>query len=137
MLKKFITAQSPMVYGVVVTRVTSGLIIASYGLEIFDAETMNGYARWLTDIRFPAPIIMAYIGKLSELVGGVFLAFGLMTRFASLSLIITMIVITFIMGEGNLRSESFFLLLLFLTFFFLGGGKWSLDHLLFAKKSEA
>ena len=136
MMAKFIAAQSPVEKGIVLVRIIAGLIIASFGLEVFDQEMITGYSKWLKDLHFPVPRFMAYLGKLSELVGGVFLAVGFLTRIASLILVITMFVITFIMSDGNLRSDSFILLLLFLTFFFIGSGKWSLDYVFMLKKNQ-
>ncbi len=120
----------------VAIRVLLGLIIANHGSGVFDPKHMNGNVQWLTDIHFPVPLFMAYLGKTTELIGGIFLLFGLFTRFWCIALIINMIVITFVMGGGKILGDdqhTFLLLLFFVTFLILGGGKWSLDHRLFAK----
>jgi uncharacterized membrane protein YphA (DoxX/SURF4 family) len=119
--------------GLIFTRVATGLIISTYGFEIFDVKQIDGYEQWLADIHFPFPRWMAYLGKLVELVGGICLTLGLFTRLVTIPLVITMVVITFMMGDGNFRSDSFLLLLLFMTFLFTGSGKWSLDHFIFSK----
>jgi putative oxidoreductase len=89
---------------------------------------------WLTDVNFPLPQVMAYVGKWAELVGGILLAFGFLTRFDCFILIINMAVITFVMGEGKVfgnEQHSFLFLLLFVVFLIQGGGKWSVDYVLF------
>lgn len=116
--------------GLAVIRVVAGGIICSYSWEMFNNEIMSGYQTWLTDVKVPFPQIMAYVGKMGELIGGVGLLLGLFTRLAVLPLIATMIVINFVMLDGALRSEPFYLLLLFAVFFFVGGGKYSIDQLL-------
>ena len=103
---------------------------------MFTVENMEGYTKWLTDVKVPAPELMAYVGKVAELVCGAMLVLGLFTRLASIPLMITMFVINFIMLEGNLRESPFYLLLLFATFFFVGGGKYSLDEVIRKRKNH-
>jgi putative oxidoreductase len=115
----------------------TGIIIAYYGLEIFNKEHMHGNVQWLSDIHFPLPFIMAYIGKGIELVGGVFLILGLLTRLSCIALIADMIVIIFIMGHGKIFGDEqlpFLLMLLFITFAVNGAGKWSIDKVIFDRK---
>ena len=104
--------------GLDLIRIISGGIIISFGLEIFDAETMSGYQQWLTDVGMPLPGIMRYVGKLAELICGFCLTIGLLTRPSTIPLIMTMCVINFVMLEGSLRSQPFYLLLIFASFFF-------------------
>ena len=124
--------------GAVILRVVAGLIIFKYGLEIFSADKMKGYIDWLTDLNFPAPEAMAYTGKVCELVGGLLMTLGLLTRVAAIPLIITMSVIGFIMGEPEFLAAdgSILLLLIFFHFLLTGPGKLSLDHLLFSKRKN-
>jgi putative oxidoreductase len=122
--------------GIVFVRIVVGVIMIKYGWEIVNAKQMQGYVAWLTDVHFPAPGAMAYLGKVAELAGGLLLALGLWTRLACVALLVDACVITFVMGHGKIWGEDqlpFLLLLLFLTFFFTGGGKWSLDRLLFKR----
>lgn len=139
MIRKFIYTPNGMwETGAVILRVVAGLTIFKYGLEIFSADKMNGYVSWLTDLKFPSPETMAYIGKVCELAGGLLMSLGLFTRVAAIPLIITMVVIGFIMGEPEFLAAdgSILLLLIFLHFLLTGPGKLSLDHLLFSKRKN-
>lgn len=92
---------------------------------------------WLTDLYFPAPVFMTFLGKGAELIGGVFLMLGLFTRFAAIILIMDMLVVIFIMGAGNTFGDEqlpFLLMVLFICFLLQGGGELSLDHLFFREK---
>jgi len=131
-IMKLSTVQSN--YGIDVIRILSGLIILSFGLEIFNIEKMNGYTEWTTDVGIPFSDILVHIGKVSELIGGLCLTIGLWTRLASIPLIFTMFVITFIMLDGSIKTGSFYLLMIFVIYFFIGSGRLSLDYLLSKKK---
>ncbi len=120
-----------------IIRVIVGVLIAEYGLEISDPEKMKGNIAWLTDIHSPAPVFMAYVGKISELAGGLLLVVGLCTRLVSIPLVIDMSVVIIFMGNGKIFGDAqlpFLFLLFFLSFIIYGGGKWSLDNLLFNRK---
>ena len=130
MLKRFLFANNPYDLGLTIVRIFAGIIIIPFGMEMFDAEAMSGYTKWLTDIGIPLPGFMAYVGKVAELVGGIFLILGLLTRLASVFLMITMAVITFVMSSGSITDMTFLLLLLFAVYLFAGGGKYSVDALI-------
>jgi putative oxidoreductase len=121
----------------VIIRVIIGILIAAYGLEISDAEKMKGNVAWLTDIHFPAPVFMAFLGKITELAGGILLIAGLCTRLVSIPLAIDMSVVIIFMGNGKILGDAqlpFLFVLFFLSFIIYGGGKWSLDNLFFNRK---
>lgn len=123
--------------GLTLIRIVVGLFITYHGLEVFDHEKMNGYAQWLTDLRFPSPAFMSYLGKGTEFIAGPLLLLGFLTRLAIIALIITMMIITFGMGKGKIFMDDqhpFLFVLLFLVLFFTGPGKFSLDYLFFGKK---
>lgn len=137
MLKRLFTVEPILENWLVMLRIIVGILIAAYGLEAFEAEKMKSNVAWLTDIHFPTPVFMAYLGKISELLGGFLLAAGLFTRLVSIPLIIDMSVVIIFMGNWNIFGDAqlpFLFLLFFLTFIIYGGGKWSLDNLLFNRK---
>ena len=79
--------------GVLLIRVTVGLIIAYHGYP----KLANGVAGLANSIipkmGFPAPLLWAYLVMLTEVVGGLLLAFGLLTRIAAAALVIEFAVI--------------------------------------------
>jgi putative oxidoreductase len=122
--------------GIALVRITVGLLMTYHGWEVFDQEKMTGYGKWLTDLHFFSPVLMAYLGKGTELVTGILLTLGLFTRLAVIPLAITMLSIIFGMGKGRILMEDqhpFLFVLLALVFFFTGPGKWSLDGLMYRK----
>jgi len=137
MIKQWLSSKTILDKWFIIIRIITGVMIARYGLEVFSKVKMDGNFAWLTDIHFPAPVFMAYLGKWAELVGGIFLVIGLFTRFAAIILIIDMLVVIFIMGAGNIFGDEqlpFLLMTLFVCFVFKGGGELSLDHVFFDKE---
>ncbi len=118
-----------------IIRVVTGLLLAYHGLEIFDSKTMAGYTEWEM-FKNSSGRYLTYFGKFSELVAGLLLALGLMTRFASVWIIGTMLYICFLVGHGQFwygDQHPFLFVLLALVYFALGGSKYSLDKLYFSK----
>lgn len=135
-MTKLLQANTELHMGLDVIRILAGAIIISFGLEILDTEQMAGYTEWLGKVGMPLPEFMAYVGKVSELLCGILLLIGLFTRLSTIPLMITMCVINFIMLDGDLRTQPFFLLLIFASFFFIGSGRISIDFLIGKGKSS-
>jgi len=114
MLRQLLTSDGLYKNFLAVIRAIAGIIIAKYGLEVFKADGMKGNFDWLTDLHMPAPHFMAYLGKLTELIGGGLLAIGLFTRLVTIPLIINMGVIIFLWARAisgatsNCRSCYYF-----------------------------
>lgn len=124
--------------GFAVIRVITGVLMVYHGWEVLEADKMKGYGDWLKDLKFPAPYVMAYLGKGAEFVGGLLLTVGLFTRLAALALAVTMLLVCFGMGHGRIFTDDqhpFLFVLLSFLFFFTGAGKWSLDHYFFPTKN--
>ena len=103
----------------------------------------HGVGKWMnfSNIapRFPDPF--GFLGSTlslalvvgSEVFGAILLALGLLTRWASFSLLFTMLTAAFIVHLPDPFKEKELAILYALIFFFFtvrGGGKYSLDHLL-------
>ncbi len=112
-----------------IIRITLGLLLLYVGKEMFKAENMKGYTDWLTDIKFPMPKLMAYMGKLAEIAGGLSLVSGIGIRWTAIPAMIAMLVINFIMSDGQVWGNTFLAFLLILVFFVQGEGIWSIPEL--------
>jgi uncharacterized membrane protein YphA (DoxX/SURF4 family) len=123
--------------GISLVRIVTGLFLVYHGVEVFNPKLMNDYAKWLTDLHFPSPLVMAYIGKSTELIAGCCITIGLFTRLMIWPMIFLMLTICFGMGKGRIFYEDqhpFLFVLIGLIFFFIGPGKFSADQYLFGKK---
>jgi uncharacterized membrane protein YphA (DoxX/SURF4 family) len=123
--------------GLSLIRIIVGVFMVYHGWEVFIDDKMLGYQQWLTDLKFPSPAFMAYLGKGSEFVGGVLLTLGFLTRLSVIPLIITMAVICFGIGHGKIFMDDqhpFLFILLFLVFFFYGPGWLSVDKIIFKRR---
>jgi len=134
MLKKYLSVSPIAIEALAFIRIISGILILIHGYVVFDALKMEGMAKYLgADLGLPLPLLMAYLAKGAEFFGGLFFALGLFTRFVSIPLIITLAVAVFGAHNGEIAGEAehaFLFLLVFIAFFFIGSGKWSLDYLI-------
>ncbi len=124
--------------GLLIIRVIIGAFMIYHGWEVLDAEKMKGYAKWMTDLGFPAPALMAYLGKGSELVCGILLLIGWVTRPAAIMLAITMFAVAFGMGHGKIFTDDqhpFLFVVLSLVFVFTGAGRFSVDHYVYGNRN--
>jgi putative oxidoreductase len=140
MMKKFFSAHGLWHdAGLGIIRILVGLMISYHGLEVFDQAKMADYGKWMTDLKLPAPLFMAYLGKGVEFFCGVLFTIGLFTRLACIPLILTMAFIPFVLGHGKVFTDDqhpFLFVVIFLIYFFTGPGRWSLDYAVFNKKSS-
>lgn len=82
---------------------------------------------------FPVPIVFAWAAALSEFLGGLFIAGGLLTRWAALFLGGTMAIAGFVAHAADpfMRKEMAFLYLsACVLLLFSGAGKYSLDRII-------
>lgn len=80
---------------------------------------------------FPFADFFAWCASLAELMGGLFLAAGLLTRPSALMVVITMSVAAFGAHSADpFAKKEMALLYLFAALFFVlhGAGRWSVDH---------
>jgi putative oxidoreductase len=140
---KFIMSRSSSVFplwqtaGLTLLRVIVGIFMIYHGREIFIASKMDDYLQWDMFKNSSSGKLLVYIGKGAELAGGILLLIGLFTRIAALILIGTMSYISFFVGHGKIWDDDqhpFLFVLLAMVFLFIGGGRFSIDYLLFKKK---
>ena len=126
-------------YGLAIIRLFLGGFMIYHGWEVFDESKMNAYLQW-DQFKDASASSRVYVGKASELTGGLLLTIGLFTRWAALLIAGTMVYVTFFIGTGKIWYEDqhpFMFVLLALVFFFTGPGKYSVDHFLWNKKTAA
>ena len=124
--------------GLTVIRIIIGCFLIYHGSEVFDKNKMNEYIAWDIFKNSSSSSFMVYMGKTAEFGAGLLLAIGLFTRIACIIIIGTFIYIPFFVGNGKIWYEDqypFLFALFGCVFFFVGPGKWSIDNILFHKKS--
>ena len=81
-------------YGVLLIRITVGAIIAYHGYpKVFANGTAGLAGSLLPKLGLPEPLLVAYLVAAVEFGGGLFLATGLLTRFAAFALMVEFVVI--------------------------------------------
>ncbi len=125
--------------GLFVIRVLTGLMMFYHGLEVFKPDTMNSYQEWEVIKKLPFPVLLTYLGKVAELVTGIFIALGLYTRIAALIMAGNMLFICFYVGKGRFWYEdqhAFLFAVLAMVFFFAGSVKYGFDDYLSKSEKE-
>jgi putative oxidoreductase len=123
--------------GIAWVRIMVGALMAYHGQEVFNPQLMSEYSTWDTFDKSNA-LRLVYVGKSSELIAGISLMLGLFTRIGALITIGTLSYITFFIGHGKFWYEDqhpFMFVLFGLLFLFTGPGAWSLDALIFKRRS--
>ncbi len=134
---KSLLSPHPLFYetGLATIRILCGLMMAYHGMEVFDRATMQPYFEWEQIKALPLPAeFLAYLGKGLELVTGICLTIGFLTRLASLFLAINMTFVTFFIGNGIFWYQDqhpFLFAVIGAIFFFTGPVKWSVDQKVF------
>ena len=111
-------------------RVFAGLTMAiAHGMPKFPPgdQLVGG----LTHMGFPLPVVFAWLAVLAELVGGLLLCIGFLTRPAAAFMSITMLIAAVVVhGADPFEKKEMALLYFFISYFFMlkGAGKFSVDH---------
>lgn len=124
--------------GLSLIRMIVGVFMIYHGREIFIASKMDDYLQWEMFKNSSLGKLLVYAGKSAELAGGILLLIGLFTRIAALILMGTMSYISFFVGHGIIWDNDqrpFLFVLLAMVFLFMGGGRFSIDYLLFKKRN--
>ncbi|MEM9998442.1 MAG: DoxX family protein [Bacteroidota bacterium] len=118
--------------GLLVLRLFAGLAMAfAHGLG--KVPPSEGFIEATAGLGFPAPTLFAWMAGLAELVGGVLVALGLLTRPASFFLVVTMAVAAFGAHAGDPFGDKEMALLygaVFLCTMLTGSGRFGLDRFL-------
>ena len=122
--------------GLAIVRMIVGSFMIYHGFEVFDHVKMDNYIKWFTDIKMDYKEFVAYSGKSLELIAGILLFFGCLTRIGALIMGFAMLFITFRIGEGRVYMEEqhpFLFVVFAFLFFICGPGNWSVDKIISRK----
>ena len=130
-----------MEIGLLLIRLVLGLVFAAHGAQKlfgwFGGFGIQGTGGWLASMGLPAPRLQATVSGLSELGGGLLLAFGLLTPLgaAAVAGVMLVAIATVHLSKGFFNGSGGyeFNLALAVTAFglaFTGPGRYSLDYLL-------
>jgi putative oxidoreductase len=118
--------------GLTLVRIFAGVSLAlAHGLGKLPPK--EGLVNATANMGFPMPAFFAWAAGLSEFIGGILLALGLLTRFAGFFVAFTML--TALLGvhwaDPFAKKELAFLyLFIALTFMIKGANDWSIDGFL-------
>ena len=126
---------------ILLARLTLGIVFAESGWG--KLHNLPRVVAFFTELGIPAPGIQAPFVAGVEFIGGLLLLAGLLTRFAAVPLSITMLVAiatakmsdVHSLGDfAGLTEFAYFVLLIWIAW--SGGGKVSLDHLLWGRRRK-
>jgi putative oxidoreductase len=122
--------------GLLVLRLGIGLAM-SFAHGLGKIPPSEGFVSVTAGLGFPLPTFFAWAAAISEFVGGLLVALGLLTRPAALAILCTMLV-AFLMRHAGEPFGDRELAFLFgvgsLALAFAGAGRYSLDAVLFREK---
>ncbi len=121
-------------------RLIAGIIVFAHGLQkLTEVGPGNFGGQVLAGLGVPLPVFMGYVVTLVELVGGILLIVGFLSRLAALLLTIDLVIaillvkvnVGFISGSSGTGAELDLALIAgFLVILFAGPGRLSVDHAL-------
>jgi len=118
--------------GLTLVRIFAGVSLAlAHGLGKLPPS--EGFVNATSNLGFPMPTMFAWAAGLSEFLGGILLALGLLTRFAGFFIAFTML--TALLGVHRAdpfakQELAFLYLFIALTFMIKGANDWSIDGFL-------
>jgi putative oxidoreductase len=121
-------------FGLLIARLVLGVIMTAHGYP----KVFGGLRQFATTVSgFGWPGWMGYLGAFAEFLGGLFLIFGILTRYAAFATLGVMVVAIWkvhwkngFVGQGNYQFPLA-LAAMSLLFVFFGGGPFALDCWLF------
>ena len=112
-------------------------------LSFFSSQKLRDFFQnWFgNELGLPAPLLMAFLAKGTEFACGILVCLGMFTRVSSSLIAIVMLVanLDYHGTEGFIRQDGVVTISCFLLaclFVFSGGGRYSLDSLIFRNKPK-
>jgi putative oxidoreductase len=122
---------------ILVLRLALGFMFAAHGLQkafgLFGGPGIGGFSEMLSGLGFKPSLIWAYVAAYAELVGGLLLVFGFLTRGAACVLLILIVVAAlkvhlskgFFLAQGGFEY-TFIISSVCVVLILLGPGKFTL-----------
>src|SRR5215211_7373037 len=119
-------------YAPLVVRVLGGVVMAAHGWQKLQGGPAN-FGQALAGLGVPLPTLMAYVVTFVELIGGILLIVGLLSRLAALLLTIVLVKVNIELlsptdGSGVGAELELGLIGGFLVVLLAGPGRVSVDH---------
>ena len=116
---------------------TGGFLV--YGTEdnVRSAERMEEFVRFLEANNFPSPELLAPLSAYAQVLCGILLVLGLLTRWAGLVVAFNFVVaVVMVHWTQDFRAWWPAIVLVFLGLHFAcrGGGRWSIDRAIFRER---
>ncbi|MBI2793380.1 MAG: DoxX family protein [Ignavibacteria bacterium] len=121
-----------------IIRIVLGVLMIYHGGRKLFGEFDNVVAD-IAEIGWPLPYIQAFATVFIEFAGGILLVVGLFTRPVAFASVVLFNIITFLYLYVNpfpAKEKALLYLILSVYVFFMGPGKFSVDHFLFKKTAE-
>lgn len=118
--------------GLTLLRIFAGISLA-FAHGIGKIPPGEGLVTGTANLGFPMPTLFAWAAGLSEVLGGIFLALGLLTRLSGFFIAFTMMVAAFgVHAADPFQKKELALMYMFvgIAFMLKGAGDWSLDSFL-------
>lgn len=117
--------------GLLVVRLFAGLAMA-FGHGLGKLPPSEKFIEGVANLGFPLPFLFAWAAALSEFLGGLLVAIGLLTRPAALSLALTMATAAFLRHADDpfsSREKALLYLVIAILLVITGAGRYSIDRL--------
>jgi len=116
-------------FWLLIMRLASGTFMLTHGYPKL-MRLLDGRAEGFPDPLGIGSMLSLILATAAEVIGSVLIMLGFLTRFAAITLIFTMAVAAFIVHAGDpfpKMEMSLLYLLLFITLFIFGPGKYAID----------
>lgn len=123
--------------GLLLLRIIAGLSLA-FGHGLGKIPPSEGFVSMVGNLGMPAPGLFAWLSGLAEFGGGILLALGLLTRPASLFIILNMTVALIFAHAGDTfgeREKAILFASIALMYLLVGAGRYSLDALIRGRRT--